>query len=225
MSLAGSASTTGSARSSCTPVPAMAAAASRRTRSRCCKTAEKRASTSGSSARPSRSTTTARLQMVERVVARARRRGPGQARRRARAGVQAQHRRHARGAIDSDRQRRWSSAAPRSAPSIRSLASRPRRSLDGVEFADDAYAAAEGADALVIVTEWDEFRALDLDRDRGSAQRQGARRPAQRLRSRAKPKRPASLTMASAAGRLTDRPALAFRSISVRPYPNWINRL
>ena len=25
-------------------------------------------------------------------------------------------------------------------------------------------AAAEGADALVIVTEWDEFRALDLDR-------------------------------------------------------------
>src|SRR5947208_6283017 len=36
--------------------------------------------------------------------------------------------------------------------------------LSGVEFADDAYAAAEGADALVIVTEWDEFRALDLDR-------------------------------------------------------------
>ncbi|MEP6982018.1 MAG: UDP-glucose/GDP-mannose dehydrogenase family protein [Sphingomicrobium sp.] len=36
--------------------------------------------------------------------------------------------------------------------------------LSGVEFADDAYAAANGADALVIVTEWDEFRALDLDR-------------------------------------------------------------
>jgi UDPglucose 6-dehydrogenase len=32
----------------------------------------------------------------------------------------------------------------------------------GVEFARDAYAAANGADALVIVTEWDEFRALDL---------------------------------------------------------------
>jgi UDPglucose 6-dehydrogenase len=32
----------------------------------------------------------------------------------------------------------------------------------GVEFARDAYAAATGADALVIVTEWDEFRALDL---------------------------------------------------------------
>ncbi len=33
-----------------------------------------------------------------------------------------------------------------------------------IEFADDAYAAAEGADVLVIITEWDEFRALDLDR-------------------------------------------------------------
>ena len=36
--------------------------------------------------------------------------------------------------------------------------------LPGVDFAADAYAAAEGADALVIVTEWDEFRALDLSR-------------------------------------------------------------
>ncbi|MGH6783687.1 MAG: UDP-glucose dehydrogenase family protein, partial [Sphingomicrobium sp.] len=34
----------------------------------------------------------------------------------------------------------------------------------GVEFAADAYAAANNADALVIVTEWDEFRALDLAR-------------------------------------------------------------
>ena len=36
--------------------------------------------------------------------------------------------------------------------------------MQGAEFADDAYAAAEGADALVIVTEWDELRALDLDK-------------------------------------------------------------
>jgi UDPglucose 6-dehydrogenase len=35
--------------------------------------------------------------------------------------------------------------------------------LDGVEFADDAESAAKDADALVIVTEWDEFRALDLE--------------------------------------------------------------
>jgi UDPglucose 6-dehydrogenase len=36
--------------------------------------------------------------------------------------------------------------------------------LSGIEFANDAYGAADGADALVIVTEWDEFRALDLER-------------------------------------------------------------
>jgi UDPglucose 6-dehydrogenase len=34
--------------------------------------------------------------------------------------------------------------------------------FDGIEFAKDADSAAAGADALVIVTEWDEFRALDL---------------------------------------------------------------
>jgi UDPglucose 6-dehydrogenase len=33
-----------------------------------------------------------------------------------------------------------------------------------VSFHDDAYGAIEGADALAIVTEWDAFRALDLDR-------------------------------------------------------------
>jgi UDPglucose 6-dehydrogenase len=33
----------------------------------------------------------------------------------------------------------------------------------GVEFARDAQSAAEGADAVVIVTEWDEFRALELE--------------------------------------------------------------
>ena len=36
--------------------------------------------------------------------------------------------------------------------------------FNSVEFASDAYSAAEGADALVIVTEWDEFRALDLEK-------------------------------------------------------------
>src|SRR5690348_10203681 len=36
--------------------------------------------------------------------------------------------------------------------------------FDGITFAPDAYAAANDADALVIVTEWDEFRALDLDK-------------------------------------------------------------
>ena len=34
--------------------------------------------------------------------------------------------------------------------------------ISGIRFADHAEAAARDADALVIVTEWDEFRALDL---------------------------------------------------------------
>src|ERR1700723_3496144 len=34
----------------------------------------------------------------------------------------------------------------------------------GVEFAADAYEAARGADAVLILTEWEEFAALDLDR-------------------------------------------------------------
>jgi UDPglucose 6-dehydrogenase len=36
--------------------------------------------------------------------------------------------------------------------------------LPGVDFKDDSYQAADGADVLVIITEWDQFRALDLDR-------------------------------------------------------------
>ena len=36
--------------------------------------------------------------------------------------------------------------------------------LTGVEYKDGPYPCIEGADALVIITEWDEFRALDLQR-------------------------------------------------------------
>jgi len=39
--------------------------------------------------------------------------------------------------------------------------------LENVEFATDAYAAMDGADVLVLVTEWNEFRALDLERVKG----------------------------------------------------------
>jgi UDPglucose 6-dehydrogenase len=39
-----------------------------------------------------------------------------------------------------------------------------RALLNGVVWCDDAYQAMEDADALVIVTEWNEFRALDLER-------------------------------------------------------------
>ena len=36
--------------------------------------------------------------------------------------------------------------------------------LSNVAYCDGPYSCAEGADALVIVTEWEQFRALDLDR-------------------------------------------------------------
>ena len=35
---------------------------------------------------------------------------------------------------------------------------------DMVETAPDAYAAASGAHAIAVLTEWDEFKALDLKR-------------------------------------------------------------
>jgi UDPglucose 6-dehydrogenase len=43
-----------------------------------------------------------------------------------------------------------------------------RKLLPEVKFAPDPYACVEGADALVLLTEWDEFRALDLDRVRAA---------------------------------------------------------
>jgi len=39
-------------------------------------------------------------------------------------------------------------------------------SLPGVDFKDGPYDAVENADVLVIITEWDQFRALDLNRVR-----------------------------------------------------------
>jgi UDPglucose 6-dehydrogenase len=37
-----------------------------------------------------------------------------------------------------------------------------RKLMPGLTFADDAVSAVEGADAAVLVTEWDEFRTMDL---------------------------------------------------------------
>jgi UDPglucose 6-dehydrogenase len=39
-----------------------------------------------------------------------------------------------------------------------------KKVLPELTYCDDAYECAKGADALVIVTEWEQFRALDLDR-------------------------------------------------------------
>lgn len=41
-----------------------------------------------------------------------------------------------------------------------------RKILPDVEYAEDEYAAVKGADALVFVTEWNQFRALDMKRVR-----------------------------------------------------------
>lgn len=39
--------------------------------------------------------------------------------------------------------------------------------LSGITYCDDSYEAAKGADALIVLTEWNEFRALDLKRLKG----------------------------------------------------------
>jgi UDPglucose 6-dehydrogenase len=38
------------------------------------------------------------------------------------------------------------------------------RLMPAMQLCEDAYAAAEGADALVICTDWNEFKQLDLER-------------------------------------------------------------
>ena len=39
-----------------------------------------------------------------------------------------------------------------------------RKEVSGVTFCTDAYDACSGADALVIITEWNQFRNLDMER-------------------------------------------------------------
>ena len=41
----------------------------------------------------------------------------------------------------------------------------------GVTFCDSPYEAAEGSDAVVLVTEWNEFKYLNLERLRGALRR------------------------------------------------------
>lgn len=42
-----------------------------------------------------------------------------------------------------------------------------RHYLPDIEYAADEYAAISGADALVIITEWNQFRALDMEKVKG----------------------------------------------------------
>ncbi|MBA2735631.1 MAG: UDP-glucose/GDP-mannose dehydrogenase family protein, partial [Pyrinomonadaceae bacterium] len=39
-----------------------------------------------------------------------------------------------------------------------------KHSLPDVEFVEDEYQVIEGADALIIITEWNQFRALDMEK-------------------------------------------------------------
>ena len=39
-----------------------------------------------------------------------------------------------------------------------------RHDLHGITVAEDPYAACEGAEVLLVLTEWDEFKWLDLDK-------------------------------------------------------------
>ena len=43
--------------------------------------------------------------------------------------------------------------------------------MNSIQYCKDPYTVASGADALLIVTEWDEFRQLDLDRIKGLMRR------------------------------------------------------
>ena len=46
-------------------------------------------------------------------------------------------------------------------------AARAEKQRDGVTYCDDEYAAIEGTDAIVLATEWNQFRGLDFDRVKG----------------------------------------------------------
>jgi UDPglucose 6-dehydrogenase len=35
---------------------------------------------------------------------------------------------------------------------------------EGIQYVEDAYKACDGADVVVLMTEWNQYRALDLDR-------------------------------------------------------------
>jgi UDPglucose 6-dehydrogenase len=46
-----------------------------------------------------------------------------------------------------------------------------KKLMNSIQYCRDPYAVATGADALLVVTEWDEFRQLDLDRLKGLMRR------------------------------------------------------
>ena len=87
----------------------------------------------------------------------------------------------ARGPTTCETHRRSTSSAvsgvaePPPVLSTRSPCPRPRRFFPEVTFCKDAYEACENADAVVIVTEWNQFRMLDLEVVRQIAAKTGGR--------------------------------------------------
>ena len=100
--------------------------------------------------------------------------------------VQAAHRRHARSA--GHHHRRTAAGGRRARAGLRSRGdARVARGLFGakIQLADKSYDALKGADALAVVTEWNEFREPDFPRMRKLMQCAGDLRRPEHLQSRA----------------------------------------
>ena len=156
-------STAASARSSSPPAPATAAPASPRTPGPWPRSPATRGSSSASSRRSSRSTRSTQKRMIVKIEE-ALGEIAGKTVGRPRPLLQAEHGRHPRVAGPAHRpgpaRPRRHGAGLRSGGHGRGAS----RSSPTVDYCEDAYEAAEGADALVIVTEWNQFRKLELDR-------------------------------------------------------------
>ena len=157
------ATTPASASSSCTPVPATAARASRRTCRRSSTRRRPRATTSSCCARCTTSTRSSTTGWSRRspTPPATRSRGPrspcGASRSRPTPTTCATRRR--------SRSRAGSSTAvPPSAAYDPAAGERAAGLVAGLEVASDPYEACEGADVLTVLTEWDEFRWLDFER-------------------------------------------------------------
>ncbi len=115
-------------------------------------------------------------------------------------GVQAAHRRHARGA--GDHHHRAAARARRApcGPTIRRRRETARRMFgDRITLCEHSYDALAGADALVVVTEWNEFREPDFKKMQAAAEDARRVRRPQHLLARADAARSASPTSPLAA--------------------------
>ena len=74
-----------------------------------------------------------------------------------------------------------------------------KKLMPELDYCGDAYEAMDGADALVLITEWNEFRALDLARVKRAAAPAAGDRSAQHLQAARRWRPPASPITASAA--------------------------